>query len=128
GSWAAAGAAALSAIMTLATSIFGGGRYNGGAVNADSLYRVGEHGVPELFTSTGGKQYMIPGEGGRVTPGRDLVGGGGINMPVNITVNTTNGFGEEDSKRLQQTIENTAMGIIRRESQRPGGMIQPRKK
>ncbi|EMQ5934217.1 tape measure protein [Escherichia coli] len=128
GSWAAAGAAALSAIMTLATSIFGGGRYHGGSVTGGNLYRVGEHDKPELFQATNGRQYMIPGENGRVVSNSAMGGGGGINMPVNITVNTTNGFGEEDSKRLQQTIENTAMGIIRRESQRPGGMIQPRKK
>ncbi|ELR3676152.1 tape measure protein [Escherichia coli] len=127
GSWAAAGAAALSAIMSLATSIFGGGRYHGGSVTGGNLYRVGEHNKPELFQATNGRQYMIPGENGRVVS-NSAMGGGGINMPVNITVNTTNGFGEEDSKRLQQTIENTAMGIIRRESQRPGGMIQPRKK
>ena len=128
GSWAAAGAAALSAIMTLATSIFGGGRYNGGAVNADSLYRVGEHGVPELFTSTGGKQYIIPGEGGRITPNRDLGGGGSINMPVSITVQTTNGFSDEDSRRLEDTMKRVAMGVVREQSTRPGGMLQPRKK
>lgn len=119
-----AGTQILSAIRGIA---FGGGRYNGGAVGSGKFYRVGESNKPELFQS-GGRQYMIPGENGRIIPNRDISGGGGINMPVNITVNTTNGFGEEDSKRLQQTIENTAMGIIRRESQRPGGMIQPRKK
>lgn len=128
GSWAAAGAAALSAIMSLATSIFGGGRYNGGSVNGGSLYRVGEHGRPELFQTNNGRQYMIPGENGRVIPGRDLVSGGGINMPVNITVQTTNGFSDEDSRRLEQTMERVAMKMMARESQRPGGMLQPRRK
>lgn len=128
GSWAAAGAAALSAIMSLATSIFGGGRYNGGSVNGGSLYRVGEHGIPELFQTSNGRQYMIPGENGRVIPGRDLFNGGGINMPVNITVQTTNGFSDEDSRRLEQTMERVAMKMMARESQRPGGMLQPRRK
>lgn len=128
GSWAAAGAAALSAIMSLATSIFGGGRYNGGSVNGGSLYRVGEHGIPELFQTSNGRQYMIPGENGRVIPGRDLSSGGGINMPVNITVQTTNGFSDEDSRRLEQTMERVAMKMMARESQRPGGMLQPRRK
>lgn len=128
GSWAVAGAAALSAIMSLATSIFGGGRYNGGSVNGGSLYRVGEHGVPELFQTSNGRQYMIPGENGRVIPGRDLFNGGGINMPVNITVQTTNGFSDEDSRRLEQTMERVAMKMMARESQRPGGMLQPRRK
>lgn len=128
GSWAAAGAAALSAIMSLATSIFGGGRYNGGSVNGGSLYRVGEHGIPEVFQTSNGRQYMIPGENGRVIPGRDLFSGGGINMPVNITVQTTNGFSDEDSRRLEQTMERVAMKMMARESQRPGGMLQPRRK
>ncbi|KHI78955.1 tape measure protein [Escherichia coli] len=128
GSWAAAGAAALSAIMSLATSIFGGGRYNGGSVNGGSLYRVGEHGIPELFQTSNGRQYMIPGENGRVIPGRDLFNGGGINMPVQITVQTTNGFSDEDSRRLEQTMERVAMKMMARESQRPGGMLQPRRK
>lgn len=128
GSWAAAGAAALSAIMSLATSIFGGGRYNGGSVNGGSLYRVGERGIPELFQTSNGRQYMIPGENGRVIPGRDLFNGSGINMPVNITVQTTNGFSDEDSRRLEQTMERVAMKMMARESQRPGGMLQPRRK
>ncbi len=105
-----------------------GARYNGGAVNGGNLYRVGEHGVPELFTSTGGKQYMIPGEGGRVTPGRDLVGGGGITMNNTFNIQANNGWTEEDSKALQQTIENTAMRLMQRESQRPGGILQPRRR
>lgn len=120
-----AGTQILSAIRGIA---FGGGRYNGGAVNGGKLYRVGERGVPELFTSTGGKQYMIPGEGGRVTPGRDLVGGGGITMNNTFNIQANNGWTEEDSKALQQTIENTAMRLMQRESQRPGGILQPRRR
>ncbi|HAI1131420.1 TPA: tape measure protein [Escherichia coli] len=119
---------AISALMAGITGLFGGGRYNGGAVNGGNLYRVGEHGVPELFTTTGGKQYMIPGDGGRVTPGRDLVGGGGITMNNTFNIQANNGWTEEDSKALQQTIENTAMRLMQRESQRPGGILQPRRR
>ncbi|HFO4113036.1 TPA: tape measure protein [Escherichia coli] len=119
---------AISALMAGITGLFGGGRYNGGAVNGGNLYRVGEHGVPELFTTTGGKQYMIPGDGGRVTPGRDLVGGGGITMNNTFNIQANNGWTEDDSKALQKTIENTAMRLMQRESQRPGGMLQPRRR
>ncbi|EKO5039099.1 tape measure protein [Escherichia coli] len=119
---------AISALMAGITGLFGGGRYNGGAVNGGNLYRVGEHGVPELFTTTGGKQYMIPGDGGRVTPGRDLVGGGGITMNNTFNIQANNGWTEEDSKALQKTIENTAMRLMQRESQRPGGMLQGRRR
>ncbi|HAY0539014.1 TPA: hypothetical protein JS341_001653 [Escherichia coli] len=119
-----AGTQIISAIRGIA---FGGGRYNGGAVNAGKFYRVGERGKPELFQS-GGKQYMIPGEGGRVIPNRDIGGGGGITLNVTNNIQATNGWSEEDSKALQQTIENTAMRLMQRESQRPGGMLQPRRK
>lgn len=128
GSWAAAGGAALSAIMSLATSIFGGGRFNGGSVIGGNMYRVGEHNRPELFQTSNGNQYMIPGENGRIIPGRDIGGGGGISMPVNINIQTTNGFSDDDSRRLEQTMERVAMKMITRESQRPGGILQPRRK
>ncbi|WP_236310440.1 tape measure protein [Escherichia coli] len=128
GAWVAAGSAALTAIMSLATSIFGGGRFNGGSVIGGNMYRVGEHNRPELFQTSNGNQYMIPGENGRVIPGRDIGGGGGISMPVSITIQTTNGFSDEDSRRLEQTMERVAMKMITRESQRPGGILQPRRK
>jgi tape measure domain-containing protein len=128
GAWAAAGSAALTAIMSLATSIFGGGRFNGGSVIGGNMYRVGEHNRPELFQTSNGNQYMIPGENGRVIPGRDIGGGVGISMPVNINIQTTNGFSDEDSRRLEQTMERVAMKMITRESQRPGGILQPRRK
>lgn len=129
------GGAATVGTTSLATGVAGakalglaGARYNGGAVNGGNLYRVGEGGKMELFTTTGGKQYMIPGENGRITPNRDLVSGGGINMPVTINVHTTNGFSDEDGRRLEQTMERVAMKMMARESQRPGGMLQPRRK
>lgn len=128
GAWAAAGSAALTAIMSLATSIFGGGRFNGGSVIGGNMYRVGEHNRPELFQTSNGNQYMIPGENGRIIPGRDIGGGGGISMPVNINIQTTNGFSDDDSRRLEQTMERVAMKMITRESQRPGGILQPRRK
>ncbi|EOU4839438.1 hypothetical protein ACOIKJ_004839 [Escherichia coli] len=104
-----------------------GARYNGGAVNAGSLYRVGEHGEAELFQTNNGRQYMIPGDNGRIIPGRDIVGGNiSINAP--ITVYPQNGWTEQDSKALQQTIENTAMRLMQRESTRPGGMLQGRRR
>ncbi|WP_448860212.1 hypothetical protein [Escherichia coli] len=120
-----AGTQILSAIRGIA---FGGGRYNGGAVGAGNLYRVGEHGEAELFQTNNGRQYMIPGDNGRIIPGRDLVGGGGITMNNTFNIQANNGWTEEDSKALQKTIENTAMRLMQRESQRQGGMLQPRRR
>ncbi|HBP7571060.1 TPA: tape measure protein [Escherichia coli] len=119
---------AISALMAGITGLFGGGRYNGGAVNGGNLYRVGEHGKPEIFQSRNGEQYMIPGEGGRVIPNRDISGGGGITMNNTFTINTTNGFSDEDSRRLEEAMKRVAMGVCRQESTRPGGMLAPRRR
>ncbi|CTR30035.1 tail component of prophage CP-933X [Escherichia coli] len=119
---------AISALMAGITGLFGGRRYNGGAVGAGNLYRVGEHGKPEIFKANNGSQYMIPGENGRVIPGRDIGGAGGITMNNTFNITTQGGWSKEDSTRLQQTMKQVAMGVIREQSTRPGGLIAPRRK
>ncbi|MDZ8856234.1 tape measure protein [Escherichia coli] len=129
GGAATAGSAAMATGLAGAKALgLAGARYNGGAVNGGNLYRVGEGGKMELFTTTDGKQYMIPGENGRITPNRDLVSGGGVTINSPITINTTNGFSDEDSRRLEDAMKRVAMGVIKEQSSRPGGLIQPRRK
>lgn len=74
---AAMGSAGLAVISNLRGVTFGGGRQYGGAVSADSLYRVNETGAPEMFTASNGRQYMMPNTKGEVTPANKLGGGGG---------------------------------------------------
>ncbi|EPE8326722.1 hypothetical protein ACSPD5_000330 [Escherichia coli] len=121
---ASLGASIVSAINGIS---FSGRRYNGGAVSGSGLYRVGEHKEPELFQTNNGRQYMIPGEGGRVIAGRNL-GGGGLTMNNVFNITAENGWGEQDSKALQQTIEQTALRLMREQSTRPGGMLQSRRR
>ncbi|HGV3577208.1 TPA: tape measure protein [Escherichia coli] len=129
GGAATAGSTAMATGLAGAKALaLGGARYNGGAVNGGSLYRVGEHGKPEIFQSRNGEQYMIPGDNGRVIPNRDIGGGGGVNMPVTINITAENGWTEQDSAKLQETMKKVAMGVVREQSTRPGGMIQPRKR
>lgn len=94
-------AAALSSLATLGanaaaanTAIVGtvgvakgmavaGARYNGGPVGAGQMYQVGEHGKPEIFKTSTGKQYMIPGDNGRVISNKDMQGSGnGITLNI----------------------------------------------
>lgn len=75
----AAMAAAIPAMIALA-----GARKNGGPVNAGSMYRVGEGGKPEIFKANNGRQYMIPGDNGKVISNKDMQGGG---MNVNVVFN-----------------------------------------
>lgn len=51
-----------------AGSFFGGGRAIGGPVMAGKLYEVGEGNRSELL-NMGGRQYLIPGNAGSITPG-----------------------------------------------------------
>ncbi|HDV8275493.1 MULTISPECIES: tape measure protein [Enterobacter] len=59
-----------------------GMRYNGGPVNAGGLYQVGERGKPEIYQASTGKQYMIPGDNGRVISNKDMTSGVGGGAPV----------------------------------------------
>ncbi|WP_318837404.1 MULTISPECIES: hypothetical protein [unclassified Providencia] len=60
-----------------------GARYSGGPVNAGEMYRVGEHGKPEIYRASSGKQYMIPGDNGRVISNKDMQGSGnGITLNI----------------------------------------------
>ncbi|QGU14036.1 tape measure protein [Leclercia sp. 119287] len=52
-----------------------GARKNGGPVTADNMYRVGEGGMPEIYRASTGKQYMIPGDNGKVISNKDMQGG-----------------------------------------------------
>ncbi|WP_318591402.1 tape measure protein [Enterobacter kobei] len=63
-----------------------GMRYNGGPVNAGGLYQVGERGKPEIYQASTGKQYMIPGDNGKVISNKDMQGSSG-NIQVSIVFN-----------------------------------------
>lgn len=64
-----------------------GMRYNGGPVNAGGLYQVGERGKPEIYQASTGKQYMIPGDNGRVISNKDMTSGGGGGAPIHNIYN-----------------------------------------
>lgn len=59
-----------------------GKRKNGGPVSAGGMYQVGEGGMPEIYQASTGKQYMIPGDNGRVISNKDMTSGGGGGAPV----------------------------------------------
>ncbi|MHC9356968.1 tape measure protein [Enterobacter ludwigii] len=61
-----------------------GKRKNGGPVTAGGMYQVGEGGMPEIYQASTGKQYMIPGDNGKVISNKDMQGGGGINVVLNV--------------------------------------------
>ncbi|WP_100097989.1 tape measure protein [Klebsiella pneumoniae] len=75
-------AAGISSTVGLANGLaLAGARYNGGPVSAGGLYQVGEKGKPEIYQASTGKQYMIPGDNGKVISNKDMNGG---QVQVNI--------------------------------------------
>ena len=64
---------------------------NGGPAQAGSMYQVGENNLPEIFQASTGKQYMIPGDSGKVISNKDLTGGGSGIVIYNNVTNTSGG-------------------------------------
>ncbi len=102
---------------------YGGAREFGGPVEAGKMYRVGEGGAPEIFQS-GGKNFMIPGDGGKVIP-NDQIGGGGFSQSVQVhnysgeSVNTRTSL---DGKQMEIIIGAAKDAVARDISQRRGGV------
>ena len=83
GGAAAIGIAALIAAMAMAGGI-AGKRKNGGPVSAGRTYQVGEGGMPEIYQASTGKQYMIPGDNGKVISNKQMNAGAGGGVVINI--------------------------------------------
>jgi len=73
----------------IAAAPLAGMRKHGGPVSAGGLYQVGEGGDPEIFTS-GGKNFMIPGDNGQVTSNKNAFGGVQQQQQVQMNVNIEN--------------------------------------
>ncbi|MEX5867382.1 hypothetical protein [Providencia hangzhouensis] len=105
------GAFKTSMLSGQAMSMMGlaGARYNGGPVNAGEMYRVGEHGKPEIYRASSGKQYMIPGDNGRVISNKDMQGSGGGQITFNIinqgTPQQVTGYSESQGPDGSRIIE-----------------------
>lgn len=77
------GAVAIGLGAVAAVAALSGKRKNGGPVSAGGMYQVGEGGMPEIYQASTGKQYMIPGDNGKVISNKDMQGGGG-GVVINI--------------------------------------------
>ncbi|HBR1252855.1 TPA: tape measure protein [Klebsiella pneumoniae] len=114
-SWGGAvaiGLGAMAGVMALA-----GKRKNGGPVSAGSMYQVGEGGKPEIYQASTGKQYMIPGDNGKVISNKDMQSGEGISVQVNVinqstgaTVQSADGYMQDGSAVVDLLITDMERG------------------
>lgn len=123
-SLATAGANAIPAQAGIASTVgmaqalsIAGARYNGGPVSAGGLYQVGEKGKPEIYQASTGKQYMIPGDNGKVISNKDMQSGGGISVQVNVinqstgaTVQSADGYMQDGSAVVDLLITDMERG------------------
>lgn len=91
GSFGGAAAIGVGAVLGALAMGIAGKRKNGGPVSAGSMYEVGEGNAPEIFQASTGRQYMIPGNSGKVISNKDLTGGsGGVVVYNNVYNNSSN--------------------------------------
>lgn len=127
GSAAAVGQTAYAGSLLAAKGMaVAGAREHGGPVSANSMYRVGEGGKPEIYQANNGSQYMIPGDNGRVISNRDMQRGG---SDGGVVVQQTNHYHFEGNPNSPDTIRqfekvayNAALRAISNE-QRPNGLL-----
>ncbi|EPN9529486.1 tape measure protein, partial [Cronobacter malonaticus] len=94
------GAAAVGLGAVVAALALSGKRKNGGPVSAGGMYQVGEGGMPEIYQASTGKQYMIPGDNGKVISNKDMQAGSGViinNIVQNYTSATVDSQGTVNS-------------------------------
>lgn len=102
----------------VAGTAIAGGREHGGGVSKGNAYRMGEAG-PEILTQ-GGKNYVIPGENGTVTPNSKI--GGGVSIVINnnapgvdVQANTSN-----DGKTIEIAVKRAVNEVANQISNNQG--------
>ncbi|HDL7926262.1 TPA: tape measure protein [Yersinia enterocolitica] len=128
GTAATFGLAAMTAAIPAMIGLFGGARKNGGPVSAGSMYRVGEGGAPEIYQAGTGKQYMIPGDNGKVISNKDMQGGNGgggtvVQQEVNFHITTTNGIDDATMQKMAAMMKTVSLNTIK-DQQRPNGLLR----
>lgn len=128
GSAAAVGQTAYAGSLLAAKGMaVAGAREHGGPVSANSMYRVGEGGKPEIYQASNGSQYMIPGDNGRVISNRDMQGsgsvGGSVVQHITFEINTTGGIDDATMAKMSQMMKQVSLNTIR-DQQRPNGLLR----
>lgn len=118
GTNAAPASAGITSTVGLANGLaLAGARYNGGPVSAGNMYRVGEKGKPEIYQASTGKQYMIPGDNGKVISNKDMQSGGGISVQVIVnnqatsaTVQSADGYMQDGNAVVELLLTDIERG------------------
>lgn len=123
GANAAPAAAGITSTVGLAGGLaLAGARYNGGPVSAGAMYQVGERGKPEIYQASTGKQYMIPGDNGKVISNKQMTGGSAA--PTIIIENYSSGAGVMDTQASKGADGADVVRIVLADLQQGGQISQ----
>ncbi|MFS7308381.1 tape measure protein [Rahnella inusitata] len=125
GAAAIVGGAALVGAFALSKTL-AGGRKNGGPVSAGSMYQVGEGGMPEIYQSSSGRQYMIPGDNGSVISNKDMQSGsGGSSSGITVIIqNMSSNAGVQDYQMSKDQSGNDVLQIAIADINNGGALSQ----
>ncbi|PNU36556.1 tape measure protein [Serratia marcescens] len=124
GANAAPAAVGITSTVGLAGGLaLAGARYNGGPVSAGAMYQVGERGKPEIYQASTGKQYMIPGDNGKVISNKQMTGGGSA-APTIIIENYSSGAGVMDTQASKGADGADVVRIVLADLQQGGQISQ----
>ncbi|MEB7893395.1 tape measure protein [Serratia ureilytica] len=124
GANAAPAAAGITSTVGLAGGLaLAGARYNGGPVSAGAMYQVGERGKPEIYQASTGKQYMIPGDNGKVISNKQMTAGGSA-APTIIIENYSSGAGVMDTQASKGADGADVVRIVLADLQQGGQISQ----
>ncbi|WP_240023002.1 tape measure protein [Serratia marcescens] len=116
---APASAGIISTVGVAKGMALAGARYNGGPVSAGAMYQVGERGKPEIYQASTGKQYMIPGDNGKVISNKQMTGGGSA-APTIIIENYSSGAGVMDTQASKGINGDDVIRIVLADIQQGG--------
>lgn len=123
GSFGGAAAIGVGAVLGALAMGVAGKRKNGGPVTAGSMYQVGEGGKPEIYQASTGKQYMIPGDNGKVISNKQMTGGGSA-VPTIIIENYSSGAGVMDTQASKGADGGDVVRIVLADLQQGGQISQ----
>ncbi|MFT4271188.1 MAG: tail protein (tape measure) [Pantoea sp.] len=127
GGAAAAGMTGFTTAMTTAQAMsLTGAREHGGPVSANSMYKVGEGGKPEIFKASNGSQYMIPGDNGSVISNRDIgssSSGSTIQQVNHFTIQSATGDPQDLANQIATISYQQSLRAMK-DQQRPGGILR----
>ncbi|MFK3762450.1 tape measure protein [Serratia ureilytica] len=124
GANSAPAAAGITSTVGLASGqALAGARFNGGPVSAGAMYQVGERGKPEIYQASTGKQYMIPGDNGKVISNKQMTGGGSA-APTIIIENYSSGAGVMDTQASKGADGADVVRIVLADLQQGGQISQ----